>query len=95
VVKPLGYADNQDCVLEVSDCNKAYAVLVYADGRREGIGSLKNVTADEAMQCKGWTYRPDLGMYWTTVEGNPDGCPPPQGWPENRAMFAGYNGAAC
>ena len=72
-VKPYGFVSNQESVLLVSECNKQYADLLYLqDGHREALGSLKDVSKDEAMKHDGWSYRPDLGTYWITVKGNPD-----------------------
>lgn len=86
-----GWVDEQESVLRVSECNKQYARLDYADFsnpvvdehnpvRSEGIGSLKSVSEEEAMQHAAWTYRPDLNIYWIAVEGNPDHTPPAGGW---------------
>ena len=73
LVRGKWWIENQESVLEVTQCNKSYATLVYlADGARESIGSLKNVSGVEAMQNDAWTYRPDLDQYWISVEGNPD-----------------------
>ena len=71
-VKTSGYVANQESILEVSECNKQYADLVFSDGTRESIGSLKDVTKEEAMKHEAWTYRPDLNKYWVAVQGNPD-----------------------
>ena len=67
-----GYVDKQDAIMQVSECNKQYAQLVWHTGERESIGSLKSVSKDEAWQQEGFTYRPDLDIYWIAVEGNPD-----------------------
>lgn len=67
-----GFVENQESILRVSECNKQYAELVYADQSRESIGSLKSVSKDEAMKHDAWTYRPDLNIYWVAVQGNPD-----------------------
>lgn len=80
VVIPTGAIQNQESVLEVSECNKQYAVLVYRDGTREGVGSLKSVDREEALRHDAWTYRPDIDTYWITVKGNPDTVPPQEGW---------------
>jgi hypothetical protein len=68
----MGFVENQESILRVSECNKQYAELVYSDQTRESVGSLKDVSKDEAMKHDAWTYRPDLNMYWITVKGNPD-----------------------
>lgn len=76
-VLPLGWVDNQEAFLVVSSCNKAYAHLWYP--REEGteacwvgLGSMHQVTAQEALASEGWTYRPDMNAYWVCKTGNPD-----------------------
>jgi hypothetical protein len=71
-VKPYGFVDNQESVLRVSECNKQYADLEFSDGSRKNVGSLRDVTKEEALAQEAWTYRPDTQQYWITVEGNPD-----------------------
>lgn len=68
-----GYVDKQDCVLQISECNKQYAQLLWLlEGTTEFVGSLKSVDKETALKENGWTYRPDLNTYWVTVKGNPD-----------------------
>lgn len=68
-----GYVEDQECVLQVSECNKQYAQLWYLDDdKKESLGSLKSVSKQEAETQDGWTYRPDLNIYWIAVKGNPD-----------------------
>ncbi len=71
-VRPYGFIDHQESILQVSECNKQYADLMFADGTRQSIGSLQDVTKEQAMASEAWTYRPDLNKYWVAVEGNPD-----------------------
>lgn len=71
-VKPHGFTDKQESVLLVSECNKQYADLLFSNGSRLSIGSLKCVTKEEAMKQEAWTYRPDINQYWVAVDGNPD-----------------------
>lgn len=78
---------NQESVLLVSACNKQYASLMFSDFSKKdasvdtlSLGSLKSVDAEEAMKHDAWTYRPDLGIYWIAVKGNPDTVPPQSGW---------------
>lgn len=70
------YVEGQECVMQVSECNKQYAQLVYNHGGdwmdTWFLGSLKDVDKEGAMMHKGWTYRPDLNTYWVVVTGNPD-----------------------
>lgn len=79
-----GWVDNQESVLRVSECNKQYAVLEYAQfdnpivdypSNKVHIGSLKSVSKAEALRHDGWTYRPDIDVYFITVKGNPDSVP--------------------
>lgn len=63
---------DQECVLSVTECNKAYATLIYSNGEKVGIGSLKSVDKETALALDAWTYRPDLDQYWISVAGNPD-----------------------
>lgn len=70
--KDSGYLDQQGCFLQVSECNKQYAQLLFPDGSTEFVGSLQDVSKEEAMKHDGWTYRPDLNTYWVVVQGNPD-----------------------
>jgi len=69
------WVQNQECVMEVSECNKKYAQLRYQDGSTQYLGCLKSVSAEEACKHTGWTYRPDMDTYWVVVEGNPDHIP--------------------
>ena len=77
--------DNQESVMRVSGCNKAYCELVYLDGNADGntktgvgrvefLGSLHEVTPAEALASEAWSYRPDVngGTYWVAKMGNPD-----------------------
>lgn len=36
---------------------------------------MKYTIFDRAMEEAGWTYRPDLNIYWINVDGNPDTVP--------------------
>ena len=67
------YIVGQESVLHIASGNKQEAHLEYlADGRRESLGSMHQVTREEAMASDGWTYRPDLDIYWVAKKGNPD-----------------------
>ncbi len=89
-VDPMLYTALQESVLEVTQCNKAYGTLVYLeDGRREGIGCIKAVTQEEAMQHEAWTYRPDLNTFFIAVQDSNDTRPPHDGWgTENTVRIA-------
>lgn len=71
--------EDQESILLVSECNKAYAQLLYLeDGRVEGLGSMVQVTSAEAATAEAWTQR--NGLYWIAKRENPDKVQPPNGW---------------
>lgn len=75
-VRSKGWCDNQEAVLQVSECNKQYAQFLWLEtGHTEFAGSLKSVSKDTALKENGFTYRPDLDTYWVLVSGNPDTVP--------------------
>jgi hypothetical protein len=65
VVEMIARDYKQECFLE-SD-NDRYSSLVYADGRRVGLGYLKPVSKSEALALDGYSYRPDLDQYYAIV----------------------------
>lgn len=79
-VEPNGFCEEQESILEATQCNKQYATLVYEDGTREGIGSMQVVSQSEAAMHDGWTYRPDMNQWFVCKKENPDSVPPPEGW---------------
>jgi hypothetical protein len=66
------FCRNQESFLRVSECNKQYARLDYADGRTVFLGSVRRVPEKVARSQDAWTYRPDTKEYWITVQGNPE-----------------------
>lgn len=67
----------QESVLWIASGNKAEAHLEYfetshAAGMLVGMGSMHQVSKEEAFASDGFTYRPDLGLYWVAKEGNND-----------------------
>jgi hypothetical protein len=54
--------------------------LYYHNGDTEGLGSLKQVSQEEALAQDAWTYNPDMNAWFITVHENPDMVPPPEGW---------------
>lgn len=84
----------QESIMAISECNKQYARLEflgtngYAKGAIQSLGSLKPVSKEEAMQHAGWTYRPDIDIYWIAVKGNPDTVPPVNGWLSDQQVKA-------
>jgi len=72
LIRPSGYVDNQDCFMTVSECNKMYCGLAWADGHYEPMGNMTQVTEEQALAAPGYTYRHDLDIYWMAAHGNPD-----------------------
>ena len=66
------FCRNQESFLRISECNKQYARLDYADGRTAFLGSVRRVPEEVARSQDAWTYRPDTNEYWITVQGNPE-----------------------
>lgn len=66
------WVKDQECVMEISECNKKYTQLRYQDGSTLYLGCMKDVPAEEAYKATGFTYRPDMDTYWVAVKGNPD-----------------------
>ena len=71
----------QESILRVSGCNKMYATLQYRDELNkpdESLGSMHQVSKDEALQYDAWTYNPYVGVggaYFICKHGNPDRNP--------------------
>lgn len=74
-IEEAGFCNEQEAVIHVASGNKMEACLVYQDGSREGIGCMHEVSAEEALLAEGYTYRPDMDVYWVAKEGNPDRVP--------------------
>lgn len=72
LVRNSGMVDKQECFMHVTSCNKAYASLEYQDGLSIALGSMHQVSMEQAMRSDGWTYRPDLDVWWVAAHGNPD-----------------------
>jgi len=67
VVRGTKWVENQESILHIEDGNagKVYGELEFlADGSRQYLGQVSEVSQDEAMQHDGWTYRPDLNKYF-------------------------------
>lgn len=62
-----GYLKEQECVLHVRG-KSMLCEFEYSGGEIEYAGRMLQVTASEAMTKSGWTYRPDLNIYWTLEE---------------------------
>lgn len=80
IVVQNGWVDNQESVLIITRCNKQYATLHFHNGDTVGIGSLKQVSQEEALQHDAWTYNPEMNAWFIAVQENPDIVPPPEGW---------------
>ena len=69
VVRGSQWIKEQESILHVEDgmYGVVYGALEYlASGTTEHIGTLKEVDQREAVCHAGWTYRPDLNIYWIT-----------------------------
>jgi hypothetical protein len=67
VVRDSQWIKDQESILHIEDGNagKVYGELEFlADGSRQYLGQVSEVSQDEAMQHDGWTYRPDLNKYF-------------------------------
>ena len=62
-----GYLKEQECVLHVRG-KSMLCEFEYGGGKTKYAGRMLQVTASEAMTKSGWTYRPDLNIYWTLEE---------------------------
>lgn len=78
------YVVGQECIMEISECNKRYADIVHLDEEgmrleisRFSVGCLKSVSREEAEANGDYTYRPDMDTYWIAQHGNPDHVPNP------------------
>lgn len=61
------WTKHQESVLMLSnrDRNNNYeAKLLYGDGRKEALGTLREVSEAEALQSEAWTKRMDSGKYY-------------------------------
>lgn len=63
VVERLAKAFNQECYLESH--NDRATSLVFADGSRQNIGTLVNVTKEEAEANGSYSYNPNAGYFIT------------------------------
>lgn len=66
-IRSSGYLDNQESLLHVRGKGMV-CVFEYLVGGLDPAGRLVQVNASEAMTKSGWTYRPDLNIYWTLEE---------------------------
>ena len=62
-----GYLDKQESILHIRG-KTMLCEFEYLNGGFDRAGRLVQVTASEAMTKSGWTYRPDLNIYWTLEE---------------------------
>ncbi len=65
-----GYVDKQECIMQVSECNKKYTQLVYPDGETEYLGCMTE--AKGLAFLKAYSYDPSQDKYFTVTKGNPD-----------------------
>ena len=65
IVKGTDWVSNQESVLEVSEDKWMYTDLInLKTGERSYLGTMKTMSYDEAMTYPGYTYRPDMNVYW-------------------------------
>ena len=62
-VEPYGAVRNQECVLWI-DLDDCYMCDPEMNEEPIFIGELKEVSKKKAMKSEGWTYRPDMDVYW-------------------------------
>lgn len=63
-IRSSGHIDNQESILHIRG-KDMLCEFEYLNGGFDRAGRLVQVTASEAMTKSGWTYRPDLNIYWT------------------------------
>ena len=66
-VRLSGYVSNQESILHVRG-KSMMCEFEFLNGGFDTGGRMVQVTASEAMTKSGWTYRPDLNIYWTLEE---------------------------
>lgn len=62
-VEPYGAVDNQECVLWI-DSDDCFLCDPEMSEEPTYLGELKEVSKKKAMKSEGWTYRPDMDIYW-------------------------------
>jgi len=73
VVADSGYLDKQECIMQVSECNKKYTQLVYPDGEVEYLGCMADTQPFVPRVFEDYSYDPAQDRYFTiVVEGNPE-----------------------
>lgn len=66
-VRNSGYVNGQESVLHVRG-KDMHCEFEFLQGGCDSVGRLVQVTAQEAFKSDGWTYRPDLNIYWIIEE---------------------------
>lgn len=68
-----GYVDKQECIMQVSECNKKYCQLVYPNGDEEYLGCMTSERGKGLVnKVEGFSYNIEQDTYYTVSEGNPD-----------------------
>lgn len=62
-VEPYGAVANQECVLWV-DSDGCFSCDPEMNEEPIYLGELREVSKKKAMKSEGWTYRPDMDVYW-------------------------------
>ena len=66
------WVKKQEAIMRIYSGNRQAVELIHTGGKVEHLGFLRQVNEETARKEDGWTYRPDLDIYWITVKGNPD-----------------------
>ena len=66
LVKPLGFAAKQVCVLAVPGDTRQPCVLEFSDGQRQAVGPMREIPKDEPLPGA-WTFVEGSGKYYTTM----------------------------
>lgn len=75
VVLRMGVVANQESFLKVTRCNKQYAALFWDDWegwQEKPLGSMCQVSAEEAAAEDNWTYDPAFDRWYVCKHENPD-----------------------
>ena len=66
-VEPMGFTDEQACILHVPADTRQPCTLEYHDGKTETVGPMREVSSNCALSFSAWTYVQDTGKYFTTL----------------------------
>lgn len=63
-VRSQGWVDGQESFLMVPSDDRQPCTLAFSDGRVDVLGRLTEVSPAVVHRLNGWTYRPDLNLYF-------------------------------